>query len=80
MDQGENLDAICRQLVDNAIRLVKDFAHGGLVPLGDHSTLFGEVPKQLDPTNQGLKPFMRGMRTVECDMIDRRLRPTPRSG
>ena len=44
--QREDLDSILKDLVDDAIGVVEDFTDRGLMPFGNHTTLFREIPKQ----------------------------------
>ena len=57
---------------------VEHLAHRGLVPLRDDSTLIGEISQKVDPSDQPVEPLERHLRTVECDVVDRRLSPSSR--
>ena len=76
--QRQNLETIVEDFVDDTVGIVEHLAHRGLVPFGDYTTLFREIPQKVDPSDQPVEPFEGGPRTVESDVVDRRLGPPSR--
>ena len=78
--QREDLDTVVEDFIDEAIRFVEHLADRRVVPLRDDPTLLREVSEQFYPAHQAVEPFEGSVRTVERDVIDRRVSPPSRGG
>ena len=51
MAQRKNLETIVEDFVDDTVGIVDHLAHRRLVPFGDYSPLFREIPQMVDPSD-----------------------------